>query len=222
MAVVSAEPRLGLACADPKPAKRYRATPAEWEYMRGILLVEPCAICGGRSESLHHIYGRGQRGSDVLSNLAPVCGDGTRGCHGLLTARNPEALRALGHWIGAAFITYLASVLGDTDRAWAWIDRNLLLSERGTASMVSPGDDGKQTGHTQRPASALRGIVFVPRSENSKSAAPSSPPAPQGAAESGAESQALSAASAPTLLARALGPGERLVNGDVRYSSKWL
>ena len=98
--------------------------------MGGILWVEPCAICGGRSESLHHIYGRGQRGSDVLSNLAPVCRDSTRGCHGLLTARDPEALATLGRWIGAAFLTYLASVLGDTDRAWAWIDRNLLLSER--------------------------------------------------------------------------------------------
>ena len=128
MAVVSAEPRLGLTRSDPKPLKRYRATPAEWKYMRGILLVEPCAICGGRSESLHHIYKRGQGGGDLLVNLAGVCGSGTTGCHGKLEARDPEALATLGHWIGAAFITYLASVLGDTDRAWAWVERNLLLS----------------------------------------------------------------------------------------------
>ena len=182
MVVVSAEPRLGLTRSDPKPAKRYRATPAEWKYMRSLLLVEPCAICGGRSESLHHIYKRGQGGGDLLVNLAPVCGSGTTGCHGKLEARDPEALATLGRWIGVAFITYLASVLGDTDRAWAWVDRNL--------------------------------------NGNFRSAAPSSPPAPQGAAESGAESQALS--SAPPLLARSLGPGERLVNGERMYSARWL
>src|SRR3990167_9314692 len=136
---MSAEPRLGLTRSDPKPAERYRPPPAEWKYMRSLLLVEPCAICGGRSESTHHIYKRGQGGGDLLVNLAPVCGSGTTGCHGKLEARDPEALATLGRWVGAAFITYLASVLGDTDRAWAWVEVQLLKSAAPPPPPASPG-----------------------------------------------------------------------------------
>src|SRR3990167_3600379 len=171
---MSAEPRLGLTRSDPKPAKRYRASPAEWKYMRSLLLVEPCAICGGRSESLHHIYKRGQGGGDLLVNLAPVCGSGTTGCHGKLEARDPEALATLGHWVGAAFITYLASVLGDTDRAWAWVERNLLLSERERAVREYPKASqhrGNWITDSDWPHRASSIMADPARSENSKSAA---------------------------------------------------
>ena len=43
--------------ADSKPPKRYRATPAEWKYMRSLLLVEPCAICGGYAPGRYGCWG---------------------------------------------------------------------------------------------------------------------------------------------------------------------
>lgn len=37
-----------------------------------------------RPTTLHHITPRSQGGGDVQENLAPLCGDGSRGCHGLI------------------------------------------------------------------------------------------------------------------------------------------
>jgi len=54
-----------------------------------------CAICStsrGRL-SLHHI--RNKPRHDTRDNLIMLCGDGTTGCHGRVTANDPVALRLL-------------------------------------------------------------------------------------------------------------------------------
>ena len=48
-----------------------------------------CEVCGRRAESTHHRKPRGMGGSKdpaahSAANLLRVCGDGTRGCHGMI------------------------------------------------------------------------------------------------------------------------------------------
>lgn len=63
----------------------YRATDQEWaEYRRRK--GDRCRVCGAPNASLHHLLGGSWR-SDELDNLVPLCGDGTRGCHGIYTSR---------------------------------------------------------------------------------------------------------------------------------------
>ena len=50
-----------------------------------------CEVCGRRAESTHHRKPRGMGGSQdpaahSPANLLRVCGDGTRGCHGMIEA----------------------------------------------------------------------------------------------------------------------------------------
>jgi hypothetical protein len=78
---------------DPKRRGRYVATPEEWVVLMRVVLglqTGMCA-CGCRRlvHSFHHLLSKGQGGDDVLSNLAGLYGDGTRGCHGALTSGNP-------------------------------------------------------------------------------------------------------------------------------------
>lgn len=74
---------------DSRPAKRHKASKAEWEAIVAHFEFATCVSCGMRHESLHHILPRSQGGDDVIANLAPMCGDGTRGCHGLLESHAP-------------------------------------------------------------------------------------------------------------------------------------
>lgn len=50
-------------------------------------VVACAARCGARAESVHHLLG-GSRRANVLENLVPLCGDGTRGCHGVYTTHH--------------------------------------------------------------------------------------------------------------------------------------
>lgn len=53
-----------------------------------------CEICGKPFvNNAHHRRGQGQGGRDVLSNLLMLCGSGTTGCHGLVTANPAMAYR---------------------------------------------------------------------------------------------------------------------------------
>lgn len=55
-----------------------------------------CERCGHTpAESHHHRVKRGQGGKWEPSNIAHLCGDGTRGCHGWIEA-NPAAAREEG------------------------------------------------------------------------------------------------------------------------------
>ncbi|GAA4221414.1 hypothetical protein FHR32_005075 [Streptosporangium album] len=70
--------------------------------------LDTCIVCGvvvsGRPASIHHRRNRGMGGSsdpriNDVTNLLVVCGDGTSGCHGMLTDR-PWELDAEKHgWI---------------------------------------------------------------------------------------------------------------------------
>ena len=42
----------------------------------------PCEVCGGRSQDIHHINGRGN-GKDVIENLMGLCRKCHRAAHGL-------------------------------------------------------------------------------------------------------------------------------------------
>ena len=68
---------------DPKPARRI-VDPAAGRDK--VLLEGRCRVCG-RTWGLNraHLVPKGQRGDDVDSNIVPLCGSGTTGCHGKLT-----------------------------------------------------------------------------------------------------------------------------------------
>lgn len=78
----------------PKPPRRIvdpQARPLDEAPLRG----GRCPLCGGRLRvfSRAHVVPRSLRGDDLPENLAWLCGDGARGCHGCLTHRN----RVAGH-----------------------------------------------------------------------------------------------------------------------------
>ncbi|MFN2346026.1 MAG: hypothetical protein ABR616_09970 [Dermatophilaceae bacterium] len=52
-----------------------------------------CVRCGGPAESWQHRVAAGRGGPDDHFNCVPLCGDGTRGCHGWAEA-NPTAAQA--------------------------------------------------------------------------------------------------------------------------------
>lgn len=50
-------------------------------------------------------------------NLVPVCGDGTRGDHGRLEARDPDARAALGAALTPDEAAYVVEKMGEE---WLW------------------------------------------------------------------------------------------------------
>lgn len=90
---------MAVSQSDPKPAGRTR---------NGELLAvlhmrwQECALCYGTKYtegrlSLHHIS-RHPR-DDVEGNLVMLCGDGTRGCHGLIEAHELNKQRELASYL---------------------------------------------------------------------------------------------------------------------------
>lgn len=91
------------------------------ELISRVVLGQVCAVCGlVRAETFHHIVPAGQGGDDVEENGAPLCGDGVRGCHGKLTARELEARVRLRVWLEQqpTKLTYATVKMGE-----AWLDR---------------------------------------------------------------------------------------------------
>ena len=87
-----------------------------------------CSLCGAtRDLSLHHILPRRPHlGDDVEDNLVMLCGDGVRGCHGLIHLGNPVTLGRMNEHIREErpdVLDYLEQKLGDQARAAAWLDR---------------------------------------------------------------------------------------------------
>lgn len=80
--------------ADPRPARRHVASPAEWNELRAQKLG-PCRGCDDRPlrlhMTLHHLVGRDLGGDDVADNLIPLCGSGSAGCHGKAEAERDRA-----------------------------------------------------------------------------------------------------------------------------------
>lgn len=113
----------------PKRRHRIFATTAEWERLRALKLTG-CRLCGRGPYlcTLHHIVPRSLGGDDVADNLVALCGDGTRGCHGLAEAREGETLAALADALTASERAYARSKLG----AFA-LERLFGVTELGTA-----------------------------------------------------------------------------------------
>jgi len=60
--------------ADPRPAKRIRASKAEWTRIREQFAHECCVACGLPANHLHHVvFKKADRGDDVVANLVPIC-----------------------------------------------------------------------------------------------------------------------------------------------------
>lgn len=74
---------------DPRPAKRIRASQADWSNIHQHFQHACCVSCGLPYRSLHHILPRSQGGSDIVDNLVALCGDGSTGCHGILESHAP-------------------------------------------------------------------------------------------------------------------------------------
>lgn len=102
---------------DWKPERRQKATRRQWERLREGVNVR-CAVCGDPSQSAHHVVRRSQGGDDVLANLVGLCGHGTRGCHGLVERRKPEALAAVRRALTVDQLAYVLERKGQ-----AWLDR---------------------------------------------------------------------------------------------------
>jgi hypothetical protein len=62
-----------------------------------------CVRCGRRAESWQHRVAAGKGGPDDLFNCVPLCGDGTRGCHGWAESRVHEA-RKVGLDVEGSFL----------------------------------------------------------------------------------------------------------------------
>lgn len=89
------------------------ASPKRWQQIidakRG-----PCKVCGATSGvSYHHLIPRSQGGSDSESNVVPLCGSGTTGCHGRIEARDPEAGMALALSLTDAEYAYMVEHGGE-------------------------------------------------------------------------------------------------------------
>jgi len=92
---------------------------------RGTCVLDELGGCVRRT-SLHHIH-RHPR-DDVQANLVMLCGDGTTGHHGLITAEDRTARVALGNYLLAHrldTLQYLADKLGD-EAARSWLRTSLL------------------------------------------------------------------------------------------------
>lgn len=80
--------------ADPKPAKRIRVTPREWNRLHDEK-GGPCRLCGDRKYELHHLVGRDLGGDDVANNLVPLCRDHHRAVQELEQPASAELGRKL-------------------------------------------------------------------------------------------------------------------------------
>lgn len=63
----------------------------------------PCVRCGRPAESWHHRLPRSRGGPHDHYNCVPVCGHGTRGCHGWIE-HNPADARAVGLAVPGRFL----------------------------------------------------------------------------------------------------------------------
>lgn len=114
---------------DPKPAGPARRQGASREFhatarARRLYLCACCGISVGLS--VHHVFDRG----DVAANYVMLCGDGVRGCHGLITRHDETARRELGAHVVEHRPDVVAYVLGRSRTEEAgidWLERRLFI-----------------------------------------------------------------------------------------------
>lgn len=96
-------------CGDPKPAKRHKASEAEWSFLRRQKLGDGCRVCGANyMNELHHLVPRSQGGDDWPANLVELC----RSCHTLIEARNETVSMRLGAKLHADELAYVTQKKG--------------------------------------------------------------------------------------------------------------
>jgi hypothetical protein len=85
-----------------------------------------CCVCGATDHlSLHHIVKHPR--DDVKPNLVMLCGDGVRGCHGLIEAHHgPTERKLLRHLLNSRpdAIYHLKEQMGLSGAAH-WIDQKM-------------------------------------------------------------------------------------------------
>lgn len=113
---------------DPRPPRRI----VDREVVTAKLLSEPvCRMCGkpGRMTQIgervyvagvtaHHLIPRSQGGDDVPGNIVPLCGDGTRGCHGDITGNLKWVRVTLRSHLQQDELEYIRAKKGDE-----WLER---------------------------------------------------------------------------------------------------
>ena len=88
-----------------------------------------CEVCGGRgATNAHHRVNAGQGGRATRGNLLLVCGSGTTGCHGRITA-NPAWARAQSYTVGGTFEPCDVPVVRWS--RWTGSPQVVLLDDRG-------------------------------------------------------------------------------------------
>ena len=122
------------ASPDPKSGARIRdpglMRQAHWAF-------DECVICGGIDISIHHVLPRKQQGDDVWENLAPLCGDGTSGCHGGIENGTDSVCYAFGKYLlkeRKDTLTYLRKKLGSKEAVEEFLDRRFLRRRLGVSS----------------------------------------------------------------------------------------
>jgi hypothetical protein len=86
-------------------------------------------ICGDHASSTHHVYPKGQGGDDTPANFVSTCGDGTKGCHGMLTREDRGARWSLGQHLVTSrpdVIAYVKGKLGEEQGA-EWLRLRLFI-----------------------------------------------------------------------------------------------
>lgn len=95
---------------DPKPKPRVVDRDAQPVDARPLAFGR-CPICKRTTRDLsrHHVVPKGQAGDDLPENLVWACGDGTRGCHGVLTHHNRGDHGLTFEDVAARLLAYLLS-----------------------------------------------------------------------------------------------------------------
>jgi hypothetical protein len=113
---------------DPKPAARIIDATVGYDKLRR---EQRCRLCGrffayGLGLSRHHLVPRGQGGDDVAENIVPLCGDGTRGCHGKVEHYRSARVKLRAR-LRREETRYAIRRMGDDGRepekGRAWLDR---------------------------------------------------------------------------------------------------
>lgn len=119
---------------DPKPMSRHRDQ-ERLDAMRPP--YAQCPLCNSRFDrypgcTRHHVIKKSQGGDDWRANIVWLCGDGTRGCHGLIEAGDRSTRRRLRLYLERErpeTIRYVVRKISTRNRAplsagVEWLDRH--------------------------------------------------------------------------------------------------